>query len=146
MAGGLAGDGWRSTVYNLAAPMARSPRQPHALVVEDHEDSRILTCELLAAEGIWCTGTASATEALAVVELEDIDVVVTDISLGGDRDAGVWLLNKLRANPRGTRIPVVALTGRAERAEELHRLGFRAVIVKPAVEDLVAIVTGIVGH
>ena len=136
----------RADVTRSIIEVVEPRRQPHALVVEDHEDSRFVTCELLEAVGIRCTGAASATDALAIADLEDLDVVVTDISLSGDRDGGVWLLNKLRSTSRGARIPVVALTGRAERAEELHRLGFAAVVVKPAVEDLVAIVTGIVGH
>ena len=121
-------------------------RQPHALVVEDDDDSRVMTCMLLQAEGIRCTGAASATDALAIAEHEDIDVVVTDISPSGDRHAGVWLLNQFRPIRGRARVPVVAMTGHAGRAEELHRLGFHAVIIKPVIDDLVAIVTGIVGH
>ena len=95
--------------------------------------------QLLEYAGMAVKAVASAEKALAVALMETLTIVLTDVSLGGGARDGVWLLNRLRqASPN---LPVVAVTGRRERVDELLGMGFAAVLVKPTVaDDLVAII------
>lgn len=115
------------------------PGHPHVLVVEDHEDSRDMMRQLLEHAGMVVTAVASAEDALAVARSRTLAAAITDLSLGGGVRDGVWLLNQLRrALPA---LPVIAVTGRKDRAEELLDMGFAAVLVKPtALDDLLAVI------
>ncbi len=61
----------------------QAPAQLHVLVVEDDPDSKAATCELLSLLGYQVSGVASAEAALALPELDAIDVLLTDINLPG---------------------------------------------------------------
>ena len=67
----------------------------------------------------------SAKEALALVETERPDALITDIGLRGED--GVWLLAEVRRVQPG--LPVIALTGRSP--EDALAAGFDAVLLKP---------------
>ncbi|MFC5461754.1 response regulator [Massilia niabensis] len=53
------------------------------LVVEDDADTRELACELLGALGHAASGSASAEQALALLQEREIDVLFTDLNLPG---------------------------------------------------------------
>ena len=109
------------------------PPKPLVLLVEDHKDSREMMQQLLEHAGLTVKAVASAEEALAVALTETLTIVLTDVSLGGGARDGIWLLNRLRvALPH---LPVIAVTGRKERVDELLEMGFAAVSVKPSVVD-----------
>lgn len=78
------------------------------IVVDDDQDSRELTCELLETFGIEAHPSASAEAALAALPSAGAHVVVTDLQLG-DGQGGVGLARAVRALRPG--IGVVALTG-----------------------------------
>jgi CheY-like chemotaxis protein len=68
----------------------------------------------------------SAREALSAVD--SVDVVVTDYSMPGE--TGLWLLERIREQPRP--IPVLVVTGYADRyARELRQAPFARVLRKP---------------
>jgi signal transduction histidine kinase/response regulator RpfG family c-di-GMP phosphodiesterase len=71
------------TVAPQAAASAEARAALHVLVVEDDPDSKTVTCELLSMLGYQVSGVASAEAALALPELDDIDVLLTDINLPG---------------------------------------------------------------
>jgi PAS domain S-box-containing protein len=62
---------------------ANTPTPLHILVVEDDEDSRLSTCELLRMIGNDVTGVASAEQALVALANARVDVLFTDVSLPG---------------------------------------------------------------
>ena len=93
------------------------------LVVEDHDDSREMLEHFLRYAGALVMGATSARHALTMVST--VDVVVTDISMPGH--SGVWLLQHLRE--RGTRIPVIAVTGIPN--ADLGSAAFGSVLRKP---------------
>ena len=102
---------------------------PAVLLVEDHEDSRDVLCQVLEYEGCRVGEASTAQQAVDMAHTTAFDVVVTDISLHGSARDGVWLLRRLQ---RMTPAPaVVAMTGHKEREHELQRLGFAAVLIKP---------------
>lgn len=106
------------------------------LVVEDNEDLRELTCEMITALGWQATGVGSAEAALEVLASlkAGIGAVFTDVQLPGMN--GLELARRLADNPE---LPVVVVTGRAL-GEELPP-GVR-LLYKPyridAVEEILA--------
>jgi CheY-like chemotaxis protein len=107
----------------------------HLLVVEDDKDARDLFCAMLDYEGAMVFGAASAEEALSILRTVQPHAIITDIMLPG-RD-GFWLLEQLRGSERLRRMPVVAVTAVAGRAEVLDA-GFDAFVSKPVRPEGVA--------
>jgi two-component system cell cycle response regulator DivK len=101
------------------------------LVVEDDPNSQKLVRELLELHGCTVHTARTADDAVAVADTHQPDLVLMDIQLPGD--SGVIALNKLRANPRTSGIPVVALTAFAMRGDRERFLdeGFAGYLSKP---------------
>jgi CheY-like chemotaxis protein len=111
------------------------------LAVEDHDDSRELIRVALAERGAETVVAGSVDEALAVLDRERIDVLVSDVGMP-QRD-GYALVEALREleRARGRRpIPAIALTayaGREDR-ERLLAAGFQVHVAKPIDPDVLA--------
>jgi DNA-binding NarL/FixJ family response regulator len=83
------------------------------LLVEDEPDTRDLLCRALEREGYACVATDSPKSALErATNTAFIDVVVTDVVMGGDDRAGLRLLPALR--DVGVHAPVVVITAFAD--------------------------------
>jgi DNA-binding NarL/FixJ family response regulator len=83
------------------------------LLVEDEADTRDLLARALVRAGFTCVAGAAPPEALELARSTPfIDVVVTDIAMGGDDRAGLRLLPALRA--AGVHAPVVVITAFAD--------------------------------
>ena len=67
----------------------------HVLVVDDERDPRELFRDVLVLAGARVTMAASAREALAAIEQEPPDVLVSDIMMPGED--GYWLIEAIRA-------------------------------------------------
>lgn len=78
------------------------------LVVDDDERVRETLEEMLATLGYRTLTARSAEEALALVEREAPDLVLTDVVMDGL--SGVELTARLKADPRRALLPVVILT------------------------------------
>jgi two-component system OmpR family response regulator len=102
---------------------------PQILVVEDHDDSRDMMREMLEHHRFRVSEAVAAREALDLAHAAGVRAIVTDVSFGGSAEDGVWLLEQLRAG--GVDVPVIAVTGYAERQHNLTEAGFTAVLVKP---------------
>ena len=111
-----------------------------ALVVDDEPDARELTAAVLMQAGAQVRTASSAREAMDLLEARTADLVVTDIAM--PHATGYDLVTNLRADPRWSSIPVIAVTAYA-RAEDKARalaLGFHAHVGKPyAPRTLVAV-------
>lgn len=100
------------------------------LLVDDDPDIRLMVSVVLSREADW-----------EVVEAEDVeegiraarenapDVVLLDLMLG--ERSGVEVLERLRADPSTREIPVLFLTGKNDRTEELLQRGADGVLTKP---------------
>jgi signal transduction histidine kinase/ActR/RegA family two-component response regulator len=119
------------------------------LVVDDQEVARELIKRVLQECDAQVVTAGAATEALAAVEMERPDVLVSDIGMP-DVD-GYELLRRVRAlgPARGGRLPAIALTAfpRSEdRTRALHA-GFLVHVSKPIEpSELVATVASVVGR
>ncbi|HEY7518150.1 MAG TPA: ATP-binding protein [Methylomirabilota bacterium] len=111
------------------------------LAVEDHDDSREVIRVALVERGAETVVVGSVDEALAVLDREPIDVLVSDVGMP-HRD-GYALVEALREleRARGRRpIPAIALTAYAGRddRERLLAAGFQVHVAKPIDPDVLA--------
>jgi CheY-like chemotaxis protein len=119
------------------------------LVVDDAPDTLELTRQVLAGGGAVALGAGSADAALAMLESERPDVLVSDI--GMPEVDGFELMRRVRRlGVAGMgNIPAIALTAftRQQDREEALRAGFTAYLAKPvAPAELVATVAGLAGQ
>ena len=118
-----------------AAPVERStPLKPldgrRVLIVDDEEDARELLALVLRRNGAHTDAVGSVREALAQLERDEYDVVVSDI--GMPEQDGYVLARTLRSHPRRPRV-LVALTAyaRAEDRRAALSSGFDGHAAKP---------------
>ena len=119
------------------------------LVVDDQEEARELIRRLLEDCGATVVTAGSAAEALALVERERPDLLVSDI--GMPEADGFELLRRVRAlgAERGGRMPAIALTAfaRSEDRTRALRAGFLVHVAKPVdPAELVATVATVTGR
>ncbi len=81
---------------------------PLVLIVDDNDRNRKLARDVLVAAGFRTLEAATAAEAIALTSEHLPDVVLMDLRLP-DAD-GAEAVRTLRAEPRTSRIPVVAVT------------------------------------
>jgi CheY-like chemotaxis protein len=119
------------------------------MVVDDEVDTRDLLSFSLRNYGAEVTAVGSASEALAAIQQDKPDVLVSDIGLPGD--VGYALIRQVRAldEERGGRVPAAALTAYAK-DEDRHRAiqaGFQAHVTKPVeLSELASVVASLAGR
>ena len=101
---------------------------PTILIVDDDDAIRGVLYDLLA-EKYECHTASMAETALQYLEIEDYDVILTDIEMPGLD--GVAVLKRVQLRDSST--PVIVISGKAddEEAENLINLGAFAYIQKP---------------
>jgi two-component system response regulator PilR (NtrC family) len=108
------------------------------LVVDDDDIIRDTLCELLSQEYV-CHQAVTAEEALAKLEAQPFDVVLTDISMPGL--SGLELLNRAVQLYPGTPVIIVSGISDEEQAQSLISKGAFDYLLKPfrleVVEDSV---------
>ncbi|MBV8518368.1 MAG: PAS domain S-box protein [Acidobacteria bacterium] len=100
------------------------------LVVDDEPDARDVVRRVLADCGVAVTTAASAEEAIAQLEQQAFDVLVSDIGMPGED--GYSMIRRIRE--RWPSLPAVALSAyaRPEDREKAMRAGYQMHIAKPA--------------
>jgi len=108
---------------------------PLVLIVDDNDRNRKLAGDVLRLAGFRTIEAASAAEGIALATELLPDVILMDLRLP-DLD-GTEAARMLRAGPRTSRIPVVALTALPIDARDdwLLDAGFAGYIVKPIDTD-----------
>ncbi|MEZ0267075.1 MAG: ATP-binding protein, partial [Phycisphaerae bacterium] len=103
------------------------------VVVDDEPDARTLVRRILEDCGAVVSTAASAREALAAVQGERPDALVSDVGMPGED--GYSLIRRVRALPaaEGGDVPAIALTAyaRGEERTRALRAGFTGHIAKP---------------
>jgi CheY-like chemotaxis protein len=101
------------------------------LVVEDDDDARDLIATTLRYAGAQVATAPSANAAVELLESSAPDLIVSDIAMPDG--TGYDLVKQVRATPRLSRIPAIALTayGRVEDRDRALDAGFNYHIVKP---------------
>ncbi len=101
------------------------------LYIEDNSDNRKLVRRVLEWDGYEVVEAQDGSEALARLETEPIDLALLDINMP-DID-GYTLTSTIRANPRFSRLPIVAVTANVMRGDRERSLqaGCDGYIQKP---------------
>jgi PAS domain S-box-containing protein len=132
-----------------AAPDAALLSGLHVLIVEDHRDSRELAEALLRNAGATVTAVGSASAALAEIDREMPDVLLSDIGLA-DMD-GYELIRAIRTREgaSGMRLPSIVVTAfaRPEDREKAALAGYDMYVSKPLdADELIKAVADITGR
>ncbi len=106
------------------------------LLVDDVEDIVSGLKALLEIEGATVLAATSATDALAILDVQHVDLLLSDVAMP-EMD-GYTLIKEVRKRRRNARVPAIALTGfgRLEDAERAREAGFSAHISKPVMLEV----------
>ncbi|WP_437283244.1 PAS domain S-box protein [Sorangium sp. So ce375] len=117
----------------LADPPGASLAGVRVLVVDDQPDAREVAQRVLEECEATVTTAGSAAEALAILERERLDVLVSDLGMPGED--GFQLIRRVRAlgEARGGATPAVALSALARAEDKARALcaGYHAHVAKP---------------
>jgi CheY-like chemotaxis protein len=115
----------------MLMPWTTANERVRILIVDDHEDSRIITRLVLEQAGFQVSEASTGPEGLRIALAERPRLVLVDIMLP-EMD-GFELSRRLRANPATHETRLVALTARADRRtrEESMLAGCDAFLAKP---------------
>ena len=103
-------------------PAADTPAAPvTVLVVDDSKVVRIKTSRLLEKHGYRVLLADDGLAALACLDAQPVDLLITDVEMPGLD--GFGLTQRLRSQPRWTRLPVIMITS----SDEKHRVDAAAV-------------------
>ena len=148
-----------STTVGVAKIPATSPQRQELarpelagmsiLVVDDEEDARDLLRIVLESCGVMVQDARSVQEALARLEAQRVDLLISDIGMPGED--GYSLIRALRALPRKdlAGIPAIALTAFARNEDRTRALleGFNVHMAKPVEPaELLLAVADLSGH
>jgi PAS domain S-box-containing protein len=121
----------------------------HILIVDDETDALDLITVELAQHGAKVKGVTNAEDALAALEQNKFDLLISDI--GMPKMDGYELIRRIRKQEleNGTRIPAVALTAYARVQDRMQAImaGFSTHIAKPVeANELVTVVASLAGR
>lgn len=105
------------------------------LVVEDNPDNMKLVTWILEDENYDVQGVFTGEECLEIVNEQDFDIILMDISLPGM--SGKDATRQLRSQERFQDLPIIALTAHAIKGEdeEILQSGVNELITKPLDEE-----------
>lgn len=101
------------------------------LIVEDHEDSRRILCDLLASRGYDLVEAEDGEQALAMAEERRPALILMDVQI--PLLDGYEVTRRIKANPALLAIPVIAVTSYALSGDEsrARAAGCNAYVSKP---------------
>lgn len=114
--------------------------QKSILIVDDEPGMRELLEIVLSAEGYTVTSSENIDEACNFLEKESFDVVVTDLRIGNDSNAGMELLTWMQSNASDTPSIMMTAHGSVENAIEAMKRGATDYILKPFKNEEIKIV------
>jgi len=129
----------RAGVRTVAAPggaaSAQSNVERRILVVDDSYNTREVQRHILETHGYSVVTAADGLEALERLEVETVDLVVTDVEM--PRLDGFRLVERIRADERFRRLPIIILTSRESEGDRARgvEVGANAYIVKRTFDE-----------
>jgi len=106
-------------------------RQPTILIIENEASNRILIERVLSTRGYRCISASNGLEALNILDYEQVDLILTDLSmpvLDGYRTTQL-----IRERPALANVPIVAVTAYAlnDESEAAMQIGCTEYLTKP---------------
>jgi CheY-like chemotaxis protein len=117
--------------------MTGRPRRLSALVVDDHEDSRVSVGILLDSFGVEVRTAGDGEEAWAAIAEAVPDLILCDLQM--PRLDGFGLVRRLRADPRlrGVMTIAVSALGAPRDLQATREAGFDGHVVKPISQEVI---------
>lgn len=114
------------------------PSRPLVLLIEGHEDTRAMYALALSGMGFEVVAAQDDADAYRRAWEVHPDIIVTDLPT--PNQDGWQFLQDLKQNPRTRDIPLVAVSGYAQRSlcERAERSGFAACFLKPCLPEELA--------
>ncbi len=108
------------------------------LVIEDDAESRAMMRQMLEALGVHVVTAEDAYQALGQLADQAVDLILCDLRMPSMD--GFLLIDRLRADPRWSHTPIIAVTALASEADyqRTWEAGFDGHVVKPVDFDAVA--------
>jgi len=108
--------------------------QLHALIIDDNAKNLDILARLLAQQGIISIKILKPSQLeLTLQDGQEANIVFLDLELPGTD--GYTILHTLKANPRFTRVPIVAYTVHVSELDVAQQQGFDSFIGKPVDGD-----------
>ncbi|MEJ2550468.1 MAG: response regulator [Anaerolineales bacterium] len=110
----------------------QTPRKPlYVLVVDDEETVCNVVCEILETLGFKCQRAYSAADALAFLEKNTPDLILTDVMMP-DID-GLTLIYKIRCATKSANVPIIVFSAIAATSDRKAAInaGASAFLAKP---------------
>ncbi|HVB72417.1 MAG TPA: response regulator [Ktedonobacteraceae bacterium] len=106
-------------------------QMPIILIIENEVSNRILIERVLSTRGYRCVSASNGQEALNILDKQEVDLILTDLSmpvLDGYRTTQL-----IRARPGMARVPIVAVTAYAlnDESEAAMHIGCNDYLTKP---------------
>src|SRR6266852_8832578 len=113
---------------NTPSPGAR---QATILIVENEVSNRILIERVLSTRGYRCVSASNGLEALNILDHEQVDLILTDLSM--PVMDGYRTTQLIRARPGMEKLPIVAVTAFAlsDEGEAARQIGCTEYLTKP---------------
>ncbi|MGH2510890.1 MAG: response regulator [Ktedonobacteraceae bacterium] len=104
---------------------------PTILIIENEASNRILIERVLSTRGYRCISAANGLEALNILEREQVQLILTDLSM--PVMDGYRTTQLIRERPGMERVPIVAVTAYAQSDENeaALRIGCNEYLTKP---------------
>lgn len=101
------------------------------LVIENEVSNRLLIERVLSTRGYRCLPASNGREALAILDVEPVDLILTDLSM--PVLDGYQTTQLIRARPALAHVPIVAVTAYAlnDENEAALRIGCNEYLTKP---------------
>ncbi len=101
------------------------------LVIENEVSNRLLIERVLSTRGYRCLSASNGREALAILDVEPVDLILTDLSM--PVLDGYQTTQLIRARPAMAHVPIVAVTAFAlnDENEAALRIGCNEYLTKP---------------
>lgn len=108
-----------------------STRPPTILIVENEVSNRILIERVLSTRGYRCISASNGREALDLLDREEVDLILTDLSM--PVLDGYRATQMIRARPELSNVPIVAVTAFAlnDEGEAARQIGCTEYLTKP---------------
>jgi CheY-like chemotaxis protein len=120
-------------MMNPPIPSTATPgtRQPTILIIENEVSNRLLIERVLSTRGYRCISASNGLEALNILDQENVDLILTDLSmpvLDGYRTTQL-----IRERPAMAHVPIVAVTAYAlnDENEAAMQIGCNEYLTKP---------------
>ncbi|MBE7157457.1 MAG: response regulator [Rhodospirillales bacterium] len=107
-----------------------SEKSLRILVVDDHQEIRALLAEYLASSGCWVESCPDAATALARLEQDGFDVLLTHLQLP-DADGRTWLQELTRRGHRPPRVLSMSGGDAVQARQQSQALGCAGHLAKP---------------